>query len=111
MGQQSEQHKQARLLSTWQTLVARAEDDILADLRHPRRMALTVNDDRKARWAAVQKMIAMGTVKVLVPEAKRFTRRAPPGGGKRRERLEVRVYLPEADAIEGYEVEDANERI
>jgi len=111
MRQQSEQHREARLLSTFQALVARAEDDILAELKHPRRMALTVNDDRKARWAAVQRLILMGRVKVLVPETKRLTRRDPPGGGKRRERLEIRVYLPEADAIDGNEEMAEEERI
>ena len=88
------QHTANRLQSRFSTLVARASTDILAELANPRKTSLTVNDDRAARWTAVQQLIALGHVVVVLPEAYRLTRRPPPGGGPRRERLEVRVRLP-----------------
>ena len=88
------QHTLNRLQSQFATLVDRAEEDILAELAHPRKTSLNVNDDRKARWTAVQRLIAMGQLVVVLPETYRVTRRPPPGGGPRRERLEVRVRLP-----------------
>jgi hypothetical protein len=94
MAAHSPEHTAARLASTFETYVSKAEDDIMADLRHPRRTGLTVNDDRPARWAAAQKLIALGRVIVVLPEAKRLTRRPPPNGGPRRERMEVRIRLP-----------------
>jgi hypothetical protein len=91
------EHTSARLRSAFETLVFRAEQDILAELSNPRKTSIVVNEDRKARWAAVNRLVDRGDLVVVHPVAAKLTHRPPPLGGARRERLEIRVRLPIRD--------------
>lgn len=88
------EHTSARLRSTFETLTFRAEQDILAELSNPRKTSIVVNADRKARWAAVNRLVERGELVVVHPATEKMTHRPPPLGGARRVRLEMRVRLP-----------------
>jgi hypothetical protein len=96
----SAQHTAARLASSFEAFVARAEQDIIAELAHPRVTSLAINDDRKARWAAAERLVAAGRLVVVTPPHEALTMRPPPLGGERRYRCEMRVRLPYLDGEE-----------
>lgn len=100
MPTQSAQHAAKRLASTFEALVFRAEQDIIAELAHPRVTSLAVNADRKARWAAAERLVAAGRLVVVAHPHDAFTKRPPPLGGERRLRREMRVRLPYPDGEE-----------